>query len=75
MASVSTYLNFKRSTEDAFNFYKKIFGTEFVGPIARFGEDPADSWTAAGPGRRQEPHHAHLPAHPGRPCHHGHGCA
>ena len=38
MASDSTYLNFKRSTEEAFNFYKGVFGTEFVGQIARFGE-------------------------------------
>lgn len=40
MASVSTYLNFVRSTEDAFNFYKKVFGTEFVGQIARMGDAP-----------------------------------
>lgn len=45
MASVSTYLNFGRSTEEAFNFYKKVFGTEFVGQIARFGDMPP------GPGR------------------------
>ena len=40
MASVSTYLNFVRSTEEAFNFYKKVFGTEFVGQTARFGDVP-----------------------------------
>ena len=40
MASVSTYLNFQRSTEEAFNFYKRVFGTEFVGTVARFGEIP-----------------------------------
>lgn len=40
MASVSTYLNFQRSTEEAFNFYKGVFETDFVGPIARFGELP-----------------------------------
>lgn len=40
MASVSTYLNFPRSTEEAFNFYKKVFGTEFDGPIRRMGEVP-----------------------------------
>ena len=38
MATVSTYLNFKRETEQAFNFYKSVFGTEFSGMgIARFG--------------------------------------
>lgn len=40
MARVSTYLNFDRTTEAAFNFYKTVFGTEFAGPIARFGDAP-----------------------------------
>lgn len=40
MARVSTYLNFERSTEDAFNFYKSIFGTEFIGGINRFQDIP-----------------------------------
>jgi PhnB protein len=40
MARTSTYLNFARSTEEAFNFYKSVFGTEFVGEIARFGDVP-----------------------------------
>ena len=40
MARTSTYLNFARSTEEAFNFYKAVFGTEFVGEIARFGDVP-----------------------------------
>jgi PhnB protein len=40
MPSVSTYLNFERSTEQAFNFYKSVFGTEFQGEISRFGEMP-----------------------------------
>ena len=41
MARTSTYLNFARSTEEAFNFYKSVFGTEFFGGIARFGDVPA----------------------------------
>ena len=40
MASVSTYLNFKRNTEEAFNYYRKVFGTEFVGDVSRFGDMP-----------------------------------
>lgn len=40
MARVSTYLNFTRETEAAFTFYKEVFGTEFVAPIARMGEVP-----------------------------------
>ncbi len=41
MASVSTYLNFAGNTEEAFNFYKSVFGGEFFGNgIMRFGDIP-----------------------------------
>jgi PhnB protein len=41
MARVSTYLNFSSKTEEAFNFYKSVFGGEFGGNgIARFGDMP-----------------------------------
>ena len=40
MASVSTYLNFSRNTEEAFNFYKSVFGGEFIGQVSRFGDIP-----------------------------------
>lgn len=41
MARVSTYLNFGRNTEEAFNFYKSIFGGEFGNDgIARMGDIP-----------------------------------
>ena len=40
MASVSTYLNFPGNTEEAFNFYKSVFGSEFMGDISRFGDIP-----------------------------------
>ena len=30
MARVNTYLNFMGKTEEAFNFYKKVFSTEFI---------------------------------------------
>lgn len=41
MASTGTYLNFPRNTEEVFNFYKSIFGGDFVdGKINRFGEIP-----------------------------------
>jgi PhnB protein len=41
MARTSTYINFSRETEEAFNFYKSIFGSEFSGNgIARFGDFP-----------------------------------
>lgn len=41
MSSVSVYLNFKRETEEAFNFYKSVFGTEFLGEgFMRFKDVP-----------------------------------
>src|SRR6266705_2110859 len=41
MARVSTYLNFPGNTEEAFNFYKSVFGGEFPGSgIARFRDVP-----------------------------------
>jgi len=40
MARVSTYLNFPRSTEEAFMFYKSVFGSDFTTPIHRFSEVP-----------------------------------
>lgn len=40
MASVSTYLNFPRNTEEAFNFYRSVFRTEFSTPIGRFKDVP-----------------------------------
>ena len=41
MSSVSTYLNFPRNTEEAFNFYKYVFGGDFFGgKIMRFGDMP-----------------------------------
>jgi len=41
MARTNTYLNFPRNTEEAFNFYKSIFGGEFSGGgIARLGDFP-----------------------------------
>jgi uncharacterized glyoxalase superfamily protein PhnB/uncharacterized protein YndB with AHSA1/START domain len=41
MPRTSTYLNFPGNTEQAFNFYKSVFKTEFNGGgIQRFGEIP-----------------------------------
>jgi PhnB protein len=42
MTRVSTYLNFPNNTEQAFLFYKSVFGGEFGGKgIQRFGDIPA----------------------------------
>jgi PhnB protein len=41
MASVSIYLSFSGEAEEAFNFYKTVFGTEFLDQgIMRFREIP-----------------------------------
>ncbi|MFL5764387.1 MAG: SRPBCC domain-containing protein [Bacteroidia bacterium] len=43
MARTTTYLNFPGNTEEAFNFYKGVFKTEFNGGMQRFRDVPADS--------------------------------
>ena len=40
MATTGIYLNFPNTTERAFEFYRSVFGGEFVGGIHRFGEIP-----------------------------------
>ncbi|SEJ08422.1 VOC family protein [Demequina mangrovi] len=40
MASVSTYLNFDGTCEEAFAFYRDVFGGELTAPIMRMGEVP-----------------------------------
>ena len=51
MAQTSTYLNFDRGTEEAFNFYKSVFGTEFIGGIMRHRDVPVSEGQ---PGPREE---------------------
>lgn len=40
MAHVSIYLNFAGNAEEAFNTYKKVFGTEFSTPLMRMSDIP-----------------------------------
>ncbi len=40
MGQVSIYLNFMGNAEEAFNHYRKTFGTEFVSPPMRFKDMP-----------------------------------
>lgn len=40
MAKVNTYLNFPGNTEEAFKFYKSVFGGDFEGGIMRFRDIP-----------------------------------
>ncbi len=39
MKAINPYLNFPGNTEEAFNFYKSVFGGEFVG-LTRFKDVP-----------------------------------
>lgn len=39
MAKINSYLNFNGNTEEAFNFYKSVFGGEFV-TLQRFKDTP-----------------------------------
>lgn len=39
MATVNPYLNFNGNTEEAFNFYKSVFGGEFI-TVQRFKDTP-----------------------------------
>lgn len=40
MAYVSIYLNFNGNAEEAFNHYKKVFGTEFSNPMMKMKDMP-----------------------------------
>ncbi len=40
MAKVSVYLNFQGNTEEAFQFYRNVFKSQFTAPIMRMGEIP-----------------------------------
>ncbi len=40
MKSINPYLNFPGNTEEAFNFYKKVFGGDFLGGVFRFKDTP-----------------------------------
>ncbi len=49
MTRVSTYLNFMGQTEEAFQFYRSVFGTDFLMPISRMGDMAADPGAPALP--------------------------
>ncbi len=40
MAKTNIYLNFQGNTEEAFNFYKSVFKTDWAAPIMRMGDMP-----------------------------------
>lgn len=43
MARVSIYLNFMGNTEEAFNFYKQVFGTEYSSPFQYMRDVPGSN--------------------------------
>ncbi|MFZ9482092.1 MAG: VOC family protein [Ilumatobacteraceae bacterium] len=61
MARVCTYLNFQGNTEEAFTFYKNVFGTEFLGPIMRVGDAPQPGMPELGEAEKKMVMHVALP--------------
>lgn len=62
MARVSTYLNFQGNADEAFTFYKAVFGTEFSMPMMRMGEAPSDpSMPQLSEAEKQMVMHVELP--------------
>jgi PhnB protein len=58
MATANPYLNFNGNTEDAFNFYRSVFGGEFL-TIQRFKDTPEANRVA--PSERDKIMHIALP--------------
>ena len=42
MSRVSTYLNFMGNSEEAFEFYRGVFGTDYLSPTVRYSDVPSD---------------------------------
>lgn len=60
MASVNIYLNFNGNCEEAFNFYKSVFGGGFA-YLGRFGEMPASEGYTVQESDKQKIMHVSLP--------------
>src|SRR2546423_2464573 len=58
MTTVNPYLNFNGNTEEAFNFYKSVFGGEFI-VLQRFKDTPEGDKMSAGD--REKIMHVALP--------------
>jgi PhnB protein len=48
MAKINPYINFNGNTEEAFGFYKSVFGGEFMGGIMRWKDMPQSEEGCAG---------------------------
>lgn len=59
MVTINPYLNFPGNSEEAFNFYKSVFGGDFIGGVSRFADTPeGDKLSAA---EKQKVMHIALP--------------
>ena len=62
MSKVSIYLNFQGNTEEAFNFYKSVFKTDYAGPVMYMKDIPAQPGMPSLPENEQNKvMHACLP--------------
>ena len=60
MATTNTYLNFNGNCEEAFNFYKSVFGGEFT-YLGRFGEMPGSEESTVSEEDKNKVMHVSLP--------------
>jgi PhnB protein len=60
MATLNPYLNFNGNTEDAFNFYRSVFGTEFAA-LQRFRDTPDPICSQVSPADADKIMHVALP--------------
>lgn len=60
MSNFNPYLNFPGTTEEAFNFYRSVFGGEFAG-VMRFGDGPGCDEMPIAEGDKDKIMHIALP--------------
>lgn len=63
MATVNSYLSFNGNAEEAFNFYKSVFGGEFSA-LHRFGDTP-EACGGIGEAEKEKIMHVSLPINEG----------
>jgi PhnB protein len=62
VARVSTYLNFMGNAAEAFEFYRTVFGTEYLAPVQRMADVPSSpDGPALSEAEKQMVMHAELP--------------
>lgn len=61
MLKINPYLNFDGKAEEAFNFYKSVFGGEFAGGINRFKDMPESDDYQVSKDEKERVMHVALP--------------